>query len=66
MRSLLSSRSVAAFVYNRQTVEPSTERLLDVAKSAGVPVVPVTETLPAGETTQAWIEGEIAALDRAL
>jgi zinc/manganese transport system substrate-binding protein len=66
MRSLLASRSVAAFVYNRQTVEPSTERLLAVAQTAHVPVVPVTETLPAGETTQSWIDGEVAALDRAL
>jgi zinc/manganese transport system substrate-binding protein len=66
MRSLLASRGVAAFVYNRQTVEPSTERLLAVAQTARVPVVPVTETLPAGETTQSWIDGEVAALDRAL
>jgi zinc/manganese transport system substrate-binding protein len=66
MRALLAGRAVAAFVYNSQTVEPSTRRLLEVATAARVPVVPITETLPAGLTTQAWIGGEVGALDRAL
>jgi zinc/manganese transport system substrate-binding protein len=66
MRSLLSSRTVAAFVYNSQTIEPSTVSLLDVARAAGTHIVPVTETLPAGETTQQWIDGEVSALERAL
>lgn len=66
MRDLLTNRRVAAFVYNRQTVEPSTTRLLDIANAARVTVVPITETLPANETTQAWIDREVTALDRAL
>ena len=66
MRALLVNRRVAAFVYNKQTVEPSTTRLLDVAHGARVTVVPITETLPANETTQAWMDREVAALDRAL
>ena len=66
MHALLASRSVAAFVYNSQTVEPSTTRLLDVAKAAHVTIVPVTETLPAGEKTQAWIDREVSSLERAL
>jgi zinc/manganese transport system substrate-binding protein len=66
MRTLLGERRVAAFVYNAQTVEPSTTDLLDVAARAKVPVVPVTETLPPGETTQAWLDREATALERAL
>ncbi len=66
MRALLAGRHVTAFVYNSQTVEPSTRRLLEVATTARVPVVAVTETLPAELTTQAWIGGEVDALDRAL
>jgi zinc/manganese transport system substrate-binding protein len=66
MRALLGSRRVAAFVYNSQTVEPSTTRLLDVAKAAHVTIVPVTETLPAGEKTQTWIDRELSSLERAL
>lgn len=66
VRALLANRRVAAFVYNKQTVEPSTARLLDVARAARVTVVAITETLPANETTQVWIDREVAALARAL
>jgi zinc/manganese transport system substrate-binding protein len=66
MRSLLGNRRVAAFVYNAQTVEPSTTDLLAVARAARVPVVAVTETLPPSETTQAWLDREAGALERAL
>jgi zinc/manganese transport system substrate-binding protein len=66
MQAMLAHKSVAAFVYNTQTVEPATQRLLATAKAANVAVVPVTETLPQNLTTQHWIDGEIDALDRAL
>jgi zinc/manganese transport system substrate-binding protein len=66
MHALLATRRVAAFVYNGQTVEPSTARLLDLARAAHVPIVPVTETLPANEKTQAWIDREVTSLERAL
>jgi zinc/manganese transport system substrate-binding protein len=66
MRALLATRRVAAFVYNSQTVEPATTRLLDVAKAAGVSIVAVTETLPADEKTQTWIDREVSNLERAL
>ncbi len=66
MQALLAQKRVAAFVYNRQTVEPATTRLLATATGARVAVVGITETLPANLTTQGWIDGELAALDRAL
>ena len=66
MRALIGGRGVAAFVYNAQTVEPSTTNLLALAASARVAVVPVTETLPPNETTQAWMDRELCALARAL
>jgi zinc/manganese transport system substrate-binding protein len=66
MRALIAGRHVAAFVYNAQTEEPSTTNLLALAASAKVPVVAVTETLPPGETTQAWIAREVSALVRVL
>ncbi len=66
MQALLAQKRVAAFVYNEQTIEPATTRLLATAKSAGVAIVPVTETLPAGQTAQSWIDGEVSALDRSL
>ncbi len=66
MQALLAKRTVSAFIYNSQTIEPATTRLLATAKAAHVNVVPVSETLPGGETTQIWIDAETGALDRAL
>jgi len=66
MRALIAGRGVSAFVYNDQTVEPSTTNLLALAATAKVAVVPVTETLPPNETTQAWMDRELSALARAL
>jgi zinc/manganese transport system substrate-binding protein len=66
MQTLLSQRRVSAFVYNEQTIEPATTRLLAIAKASNVTVVPVTESLPANQTTQGWIDGEVTALEHAL
>jgi zinc/manganese transport system substrate-binding protein len=66
MQALLSGRRVKAFVYNSQTVETSTTNLLATARSAGITIVPVTETLPARMTTQNWMDAEASALARAL
>jgi zinc/manganese transport system substrate-binding protein len=54
MERLLRGGRVRALLYNSQAVTPITRRARDVARSAGVPVVPVTETLPPGLTWQAW------------
>ena len=66
MQALLAGRNVRAFVYNSQTVETSTTNLLATAKSAGITIVPVTETLPANTSTQRWMAAEVSALVRAL
>ena len=66
MHALLQRDRVAAFVYNRQTVEPATAQLLDASRAAAVPVVAVTETLPPGTGVQAWFDGELDATLAAL
>lgn len=66
LRALLAGRHVAAFIYNRQTVEPSTTQLLGIARASGVPVVPITETLPLGMHVQGWFDGELGMLAAAL
>lgn len=62
----LREHRVALLVYNRQVNAPITARMERIAKSAGIPVLGVTETEPAGVTYQAWITGELEALDRRL
>ncbi|MGC4955103.1 metal ABC transporter solute-binding protein, Zn/Mn family [Actinomadura citrea] len=64
--ALLSGRKVRALVANVQTSGPQTDRVREAAGEAGVPVVPVTETLPAGRDYVAWMDGTIAALQKAL
>jgi zinc/manganese transport system substrate-binding protein len=66
MGDLLKHRTVRVLVYNRQAVSPITARMRDTAESAGVPVVGVTETLPADRTFQQWQLEQARALAHAL
>jgi zinc/manganese transport system substrate-binding protein len=43
-----------------------TKRLRDIAVKARIPVIGVTETMPANTKFQDWIRGELDALDKAL
>ncbi|GHJ35966.1 metal ABC transporter substrate-binding protein [Streptomyces sp. TS71-3] len=63
---LFSGKKVQALVYNEQTSGPQTKKVEDAARSAGIPVVPVTETLPAGKDYLGWMNGNVDALARAL
>jgi zinc/manganese transport system substrate-binding protein len=64
--ALFSEHQVKLLAYNEQTTGTATERVLDAAKKAGVPVVPVTETLPAGKHYIDWMQGNIDAIGKAL
>jgi zinc/manganese transport system substrate-binding protein len=64
---LVTGGDVKALVSNSQTESPTTTRVEDAAKSAGVPIVSVTETLPAGvDDYVAWQSSQIHALTAAL
>jgi zinc/manganese transport system substrate-binding protein len=62
----LKQRKVRALFYNSQVSEKLTERLREIARKSKVPVVGVTETLPANMAFQDWVLGELDALDKAL
>jgi zinc/manganese transport system substrate-binding protein len=66
MLALISNRRIKVLLYNEQAVSPITSRVRDAARRAGIPVVGVTETLPAGTTFQSWQLGQVKALERAL
>jgi len=66
MTGLFSGHRVRALLVNTQAVSPITARIRSAAEAAGIPVVGVTETLPAGETFQAWQLRQARALARAL
>lgn len=54
MTALAAKHRIKVLFYNNQAVSPITQRVRAAAKSAGVPVVGVAETVPAGLTFQAW------------
>ncbi len=66
MEDDLRGHRVRAFLYNSQATDTAAKRLLDIARDAHVPVVGVTETEPRGQDFQAWMLGQLEALDRAL
>ncbi|GHH01080.1 metal ABC transporter substrate-binding protein [Streptomyces lanatus] len=64
--ALFTGKKVKALVYNEQTSGPQTEKAEQAAKAAGIPVVPVTETLPKGKDYLGWMTENIDALASAL
>ena len=63
---LISGRQVSALIVNEQTLTGATRQVRDTAVAAGVPVVPVTETLPAGTDYLSWQSGTVDRLTAAL
>ncbi|MEU0965094.1 zinc ABC transporter substrate-binding protein [Streptomyces sp. NPDC005917] len=64
--ALYSGKQVKALVYNAQTSGPQTVKVESAAKAAGVPTVPVTETLPKGKDYLGWMTSNVDALASAL
>ncbi len=62
----LRTHKARALIFNAQVTDASTQRLLDIAKQAGVPVVGVTETLPPGEDYTGWMLAELSRVENAL
>jgi len=62
----VKGRKIKVLIYNEQTVSAITTRLQDEAKTAGIPVVPVTETMPSAVNYQDWMMSQLTVLDRAL
>ncbi|BDZ48366.1 hypothetical protein GCM10025867_06070 [Frondihabitans sucicola] len=62
----MTGTKVALLAYNEQASSPETSQVQKAAEKAGVPVIPVTETLPKGDDYQAWQQGNIDAITAAL
>ena len=66
LESDLKEHKVKALIYNSQVSEKLTERMRAIAGAAKVPVIAVTETMPANISFQDWVLGELDAVDKAL
>ncbi|MFD7321693.1 metal ABC transporter solute-binding protein, Zn/Mn family [Streptomyces sp. NPDC059875] len=64
--ALFTDARVEALVYNEQTTGPQTDKVKKAAEDNGVPVVPVTETLPQGEDYIGWMTANVDGLESAL
>ncbi len=64
---LFSGHKVKIFVHNQQVTDSLTESFVKAAKSAGIPVVGVYETMPTpGYDYQSWMQAEVKALEKAV
>lgn len=67
MDALMTNRAVRVLLYNSQATSPVTEHVKDLAKQANIPIVGVTETLPAHEKSyQSWQADQLEQLVNAL
>jgi zinc/manganese transport system substrate-binding protein len=66
MLRLVREHRVRVLLYNEQAVSPITSRVRSAARAEGIPVIGVTETLPAGATFQSWQLGQVRELAAAL
>lgn len=62
----IENRQVAILIYNEQTITPVTTNLENLARSKGIPVVPVSETMPPDQTYQSWMIDQLNVLEAAL
>lgn len=63
----VSDKQIKVFVYNSQNKTPDVDEVVRRAKSVGIPVTTITETLsPTGATFQDWQTNQLKALYQAL
>jgi zinc/manganese transport system substrate-binding protein len=67
LETLITKRQIKALLYNAQATSSVTEHIKELAKQSGIPVIGVTETMPAGAGSyQAWQLAQAKALLKAL
>lgn len=62
----IANRQIKVLIYNEQTVTPVTTNLQNLAQTKGIPLVPVSETMPPGKTYQTWMMDQLTRLQTAL
>jgi zinc/manganese transport system substrate-binding protein len=65
-RAAIRATSIALLAFNSQTASPQTQQLVSEANSAGVPVVSLTETMPAGQDYTTWMTSNLESVEKAL
>lgn len=66
MEENIRTKKVELFVYNSRTEGRDVQRLVELAKEVGVPVISVTEQQPDGMTYVEWMMDQLNQLEEAL
>ncbi|GAA4852973.1 metal ABC transporter solute-binding protein, Zn/Mn family [Saccharopolyspora rosea] len=66
IQNAIGSRQASAVVHNPQTESPVTRDVRTAAERNHIPVVEMSETLPAGKTYLQWMDEQITSLQTAL
>ena len=59
-------KQIKVLIYNVQTTSQVTTKLQNEAQAQGIPVIPVSETMPPGKTYQSWMLGQLNTLEQGL
>jgi len=62
----VKEKAVKLLIYNAQTINRVTAKLRNDAMAAGIPVVPVTETMPPSLHYQSWMLSQLGRVEQAL
>lgn len=62
----LRKHKVHVLIYNDQVINPMTEKMRKIAEEEHIPVVGISEIMPAHTTYTAWIIDQLTKLDNAL
>jgi zinc/manganese transport system substrate-binding protein len=62
----INKHEIKVLIYNIQTVTSLTTNLQNEAQKSNIPIVPVSETMPAGKSYQQWMLDQLNALELAL
>ena len=62
----VNHHEIKVLIYNEQTITPITTNLENRAKAEHIPIVSVTETMPATKTYQSWMLDQLNTLEQAL
>jgi zinc/manganese transport system substrate-binding protein len=66
MRNVITQHRAKVLIYNSQATSPVTQQLRTLANANGIPVVPVTETMPDSASFESWQLSQLRALATAL
>lgn len=66
MEQNLRENKVKLLIYNSRTKNEDVDRFMRLAEDAGIPVVAVTEQMPAGKTYLTWMMDQLNELEKAL